>query len=593
MRNFRAAVTVNDDARWPNRKLPSPLPSPWVQGEGKEALRPKCASTPFARPLQCLATPNVIPFDACRASGRGLSSFFVPAEGLGLLGNRPGFVHVRQREGGISAPLQRRAYSVIAWVFVVAVIAFYARQVGRVGYDLREDFWDYWERNHFAGDMNAALNHGNMVLHEAQQIAQDEESQKTPEQVAAEQAQAAAGHPVATLMNPGPGLFETPFSAKIFRERWQHLKPIYGLILRGWVQTYEHLWRDVGEGGDFEMDYPPVRLLVVSLWAWNVQTNYPGVDSFPRQPQRVFDPNRNQTVVANMDIVQPMLRGNMTCEAISAISIFILVWLWMERPPPRKTGDRLQPHRRCHVERPLGRSNAPAPFVLFAVCTYFRSNVTWRMIPLPDGYESSLIDVRVTSVGWWGFLLLRFIAAVCLARFSPPPVPGSHVCPCRCHHGLAESRVDPRFLRLAAVGYLAPAIFLVAAICVTLNFWATAGLLLGLGCMFKGQLLFVAPVLILCPLFAGWPGRFLKLVAGMATGAGLVIWPWLVTNTNAVRWIFLAVAVATFFCAFPVPGDFSGSNSAISGTSFPPAGRKFSGTPRFAVRLVSPFPVPA
>ena len=41
-----------------------------------------------------------------------------------------------------------------------------------------------------------------------------------------------------------------------------HLKPVYGLILRGWVATYEDLYRDNGPQGNFEMDYPPMRLLV-------------------------------------------------------------------------------------------------------------------------------------------------------------------------------------------------------------------------------------------------------------------------------------------------------------------------------------------
>jgi len=94
-----------------------------------------------------------------------------------------------------------------------------------------------------------------------------------------------------------------------------------------------------------------------------------------------------------------------------------------------------------------------------------------------------------------------------------------------------------------------PPFFLIAAILVTLDWWIAAGLLLGVGCMFKGQLLFVSPVLVLCPLLAGWPGTFLRIVAGMSAAAALVVWPWLVTNMAAMRWIFIAVLVAGFFCA--------------------------------------------
>lgn len=93
-----------------------------------------------------------------------------------------------------------------------------------------------------------------------------------------------------------------------------------------------------------------------------------------------------------------------------------------------------------------------------------------------------------------------------------------------------------------------PPFFLVAAILVTLDWWIAAGLLLGVGCMFKGQLLLVSPVLVLCPLLAGWPGRFLRIVAGMSAAAALVLWPWLVTNLAAMRWIIAAMLVAGFFC---------------------------------------------
>jgi hypothetical protein len=66
--------------------------------------------------------------------------------------------------------------------------------------------------------------------------------------------------------------------------------------------------------------------------------------------------------------------------------------------------------------------------------------------------------------------------------------------------------------------------------------------------MFKGQLLFVTPLLVLCPLLAGWPGRFMRIAGGAAAGAGLILWPWLVTNQQAEKWTFLAVTTAAFFC---------------------------------------------
>ena len=154
-----------------------------------------------------------------------------------------------------------KAYLLLGWVFVIAVLGFYAWRVGKIGWDLRQDFWVYWNPNHFPGDMNQALGHGDMVLRNAETIAQQDDALKTPAQ-----RQYEIEHPPATIARPGPGLFDSPFTPAIFRQRWTYLRPVYGQILRGWVATYENLWRDVGEGGDFEMDYPPLRLLVMTLW---------------------------------------------------------------------------------------------------------------------------------------------------------------------------------------------------------------------------------------------------------------------------------------------------------------------------------------
>src|SRR5579872_4113419 len=224
-----------------------------------------------------------------------------------------------------------KAARLTAWVFVIAVLLYWAWRVAGIGIDLKQSFWVYFTPNHANMDANSALQHGNMVLRAAESIAEDEEAQKSPQQRQREAAEAAAGHPIATIARPGPGLFDSPLTPQIFKQRWQHLKPVYSQILRGWVQSYEGLYNDRGLGGDYEMDYPPMRLLVMSFWTWYVQTNFPGVNDLPRDPQRVFDPNRNQSIVATMDIVQPLLKFNMICEAVSALAIFALVWLWMQR----------------------------------------------------------------------------------------------------------------------------------------------------------------------------------------------------------------------------------------------------------------------
>ncbi len=439
------------------------------------------------------------------------------------------------------------------WAFVVGVLVYWAWRMVGLGYDLKQDFWVYFTPNHAIMDLNSALEHGDMVLRNAEAVASEDESHKTAEQRREEADKTAAGHPPATIAHPGPGLFDSPFNTRNFCQRWDHLKPVYGLILRGWVATYENLYRDQGPQGDFDMDYPPMRLLVMTLFTWHVQTNYPGITAYPRTPQRVFDPDRNQTIVATMDICQPLLMTNMVCEGISAMAIFVLVWLWMERRPARSPiGDG------ADSSSWRGRWGDPmllAPVVIFGIAKVVRPHLSWQM-PLPDDISSSPIDVRISSVGWWVFLLLRYISVVCLARFLPRPFRAPMCAMVAATMAWLNPSSLPDDFGWPQWDCWLPPFFLVAAILVTLDWWIAAGILLGVGCMFKGQLLFVSPVLILCPLLAGWPGRFFRILVGLIAGAGMVVWPWLVTNLSAERWVFLAFITAAFFCLLSVTRGF-------------------------------------
>jgi len=448
----------------------------------------------------------------------------------------------------------------VAWVFVVAAVGWYAWHIAGIGLDLREDFWDLSSRNHAGfGDVQNAMARSNAVLREAGKIADEDNRQKSPAQQQYEAEQTAAGHPPASLTHPGPGLFDGPVNSKIFIERWNHLRPVYRQILRGWVANYENLQNSIGDDGNYGLDYPPLRLLVMTLWTWHVHTNYFGLNNFPRMPRRIMSTGSDQSVVATMDIVQPLLKLNAFCEGVSAIAVLILVWLWVGRSPKRDRsrlgkwllGPRNPPANLLGNSIWQDRWGDPAlliPVTVFGICTLFRSNFTWQM-PMLDTTDLSPIDVRVASAGWWMFLLLRFVSAVCLARFLPRPFRGP-MC------GLVAATMvwlNPAGI-LDSFGFpqwdsWLPPFFLLAAVLVTLDWWIAAGLLLGVGCMFKGQLLFVSPVLVLCPLLAGWPGRFLRIIAGLCAGAGLVVWPWLVTNLRAQHWIIFACAAGAFFCA--------------------------------------------
>jgi len=421
-----------------------------------------------------------------------------------------------------------------AWVIVVAVLVYWAWHMLFLGLDVKQDFWVYSTPNHSIGDVNSALEHGNMVLRDAETIE--------------------AQHPEgtgATIARPGPGLFDSPLTPQEFIERWHRLRPVYGLILRGWVQTYENLYRDMGPAGNYEMDYPPMRLLIMSLWTWKVQANFPGMIAVARVPQRFFDANRNQSVVATQDVVQPLLHFNAFCEGVTSICVFILVWLWMARKESKKTSVDISEDWRSRWGDPM----LLAPVVIFGIWALLRPHLQWEMA-LGEEVGNSLIDQRTTSVGWWFFQVLRFLAVVCLARFLPRPFRA----PMCAMVAATLAWINPAtmlddFAWPQWESWIPP-FFLLAAVLISLDCWVAAGILLGIGSMFKGQLTFISPVLILCPLLAGWPGRFFKIFTGTIAGAGMIIWPWLVTNASAERWIFLTFSVGLFFCALSVTRGF-------------------------------------
>src|SRR5437773_2866596 len=90
--------------------------------------------------------------------------------------------------------------------------------------------------------------------------------------------------------------------------------------------------------------------------------------------------------------------------------------------------------------------------------------------------------------------------------------------------------------------------YLFAALAALKKRWFWCGCLLALGAMLKGQLLFVAPVFVLWPL---WQKRWmsaLRALAGFTATAALIVSPWLLRTPGA--WIaFAAVAGASLLVA--------------------------------------------
>jgi hypothetical protein len=99
---------------------------------------------------------------------------------------------------------------------------------------------------------------------------------------------------------------------------------------RGYLDLYEQVRRDAYKK-QYNLDYPPLRLLVMSIWARDVRAKYPGAED------------------GTPEYVEPLLRLNMFCELITAIGIFLLVRLAVQRAGGTTNSpllDRLSPAQR-------------------------------------------------------------------------------------------------------------------------------------------------------------------------------------------------------------------------------------------------------
>lgn len=83
---------------------------------------------------------------------------------------------------------------------------------------------------------------------------------------------------------------------------------------RGYLALYDRVKREA-YNNDYGLDYPPLRLLVMAIWAREVRNQFPGVDD------------------GHPKLVNPLLKINLLCELLSAVAIFLLVRLCLLRQP--------------------------------------------------------------------------------------------------------------------------------------------------------------------------------------------------------------------------------------------------------------------
>ena len=84
------------------------------------------------------------------------------------------------------------------------------------------------------------------------------------------------------------------------------------VLARGYYRLYDRVANDAFEA-NYYLDYPPLRLLVMSIWAKEVRAKFPGAE--------------DGTPV----YVEPLLWVNCACEFLSALAMFLLVRLGVRR----------------------------------------------------------------------------------------------------------------------------------------------------------------------------------------------------------------------------------------------------------------------
>ena len=212
----------------------------------------------------------------------------------------------------------------------------------------------------------------------------------------------------------------------------------------------------------------------------------------------------------------PMLQGDDNDVRESRLGDFdfqFLVWLWMEKRRPRGISGGVRIRRGWCDGRIGGAIRCCWPVILLGICAYFRSNVTWAACRCRMGISGFAGNIDAPGGRAWGggvFLLLRFLAADSLpGAISATAVSSADVCAlvAATMAWMNPASILDSFGWLA-VGCVASAIFpAVGGVPHAAELVGGGGIHAGAWVhVFKGQLLFVSPVIILAPLIAGWPG---------------------------------------------------------------------------------------
>lgn len=519
----------------------------------------------------------------------------------------------------------------LTWAMVLIFLGSGARWAFRAGIGLREQVWQYTRAIRFKEDVSRGYQFGNAALRFAETRAGLD---PMSDALAGQSTEFLRRHDRADLIGKRSPAFRRLTVGEL----------VSGIV--GYVDSI------VDAGGDYDLDYPPLRLGVMTLWVRDVQRTHPEIDTFPQ------DRTEDTTLRQDEDIAEPVLKFNSCCEAAAAVGMFLLVWLWVDRSfkpvAPLAFGRWWRKLRgvprqpRTLRPRAPGRWGWTVPHGIFAFmiatsgfwyayATLVRfpprpapavsvvqiqpgdgaativanvnsqgQDTTWHVDfgPSPAyGHSTAAqsgdsaigdqqvsaelrpvgagqmihfrvsatsaggttnsddfsfvnrgapVDVNSDSLGgldwpsWtiWLRMLALFVIMVVSAQMLPPV-----------HRGWACGAVaamlvwfDPVILIDSHAWpqwdvWILP-IFIFAVLAASLNWWMLAGAMIGIGCMFKGQMLLAGPMLLLWPLIGGRLGAFARVTIGFVIGAELIAWPWIVNSAAGLHWIECAMLAA-------------------------------------------------
>jgi hypothetical protein len=170
----------------------------------------------------------------------------------------------------------------------------------------------------------------------------------------------------------------------------------------GYFGLYDRV-KDEAYENDYGLDYPPLRLLAMAIWAKHVRNEFPGVDDgHPR-------------------LVNPLLKINLLCELLSALAIFFLVRFCVQRanssPSPSPLGEEERPPASAYWSRNRGRASGRSASPLRGERTEMRGHFAGLAAASVAWLEPSMI---LDAHGWpqWDVWVLPFYLFAALAALK-------------------------------------------------------------------------------------------------------------------------------------------------------------------------------